>query len=174
MRLRITTAPAPSTPCTWNTDFAIPRPIVLTSPMNGSPQCGLLPQNHPMALLMPQSGRRPQHQKRTLRYLFDHLVDVLESVSLWQCIFVDLAVFHDDLEVLGGIGDQVDIVQWISVNKQQIRECALFHDAKLSWIRATLASQRQQFGVGPSRHGERFGRGVPTDKRGQNCPLALR
>src|SRR5262249_39226199 len=64
--------------------------------------------------------------------------DVLEGVSLWQCIFVDLAVFHDDLEVLGGIGDQVDIVQRISVNKQQIRECPLFHDAKLSWIRATL------------------------------------
>src|SRR5262249_44935714 len=67
MRLRITTAPAPSTPCTWNTDFAISRPIVLTSPMDGSPQCGLLRQNHPMALLMPQSGRRPQHQKLTLR-----------------------------------------------------------------------------------------------------------
>src|SRR5262245_3766809 len=65
MRLRITTAPAPSTPCTWNTDFAILRPIVLTSPMDGSPQCGLLRQNHPMALLMPQSGRRPQHQKQT-------------------------------------------------------------------------------------------------------------
>src|SRR5262249_44649553 len=65
MRLRITTAPAPSTPCTWNTDFAISRPIVLTSPMDGSPQCGLLRQNHPMALLMPQSGRRPQHHKQT-------------------------------------------------------------------------------------------------------------
>src|SRR5262245_37495932 len=42
MRLRITTAPTASTPCTWNTDFAISRPIVLTSPMDGSPQCGLL------------------------------------------------------------------------------------------------------------------------------------
>ena len=38
------------TPCTWNTDFAISRPIVLTSPMDGSPQCGLLSRNHPMAL----------------------------------------------------------------------------------------------------------------------------
>src|SRR5262247_2267921 len=42
MRLRITTAPALSTPCIWRTDFAISRPIVLTSPMDGSPQCGLL------------------------------------------------------------------------------------------------------------------------------------
>src|SRR5258708_21306269 len=49
-RLRITTAPATSTPCTWNTDFAISRPIVLTSPMDGSPQRGLLQRNHPMAL----------------------------------------------------------------------------------------------------------------------------
>jgi len=36
------TAPATSIPCTWNTDFAISRPIVLTSPMDGSPQSGLL------------------------------------------------------------------------------------------------------------------------------------
>jgi hypothetical protein len=36
------TAPAPSTPCTWNTNFAISRPIVLTSPMDGSPQSGSL------------------------------------------------------------------------------------------------------------------------------------
>ena len=44
-----------------NTDFAILRPIVLTSPMDGSPQCVLLSRNHPRALLMPQSRRRPQH-----------------------------------------------------------------------------------------------------------------
>src|SRR5262249_25496633 len=91
---------------------------------------------------------------------------VLQGVSLWQCIFVDLAVFHDDLKVLGGIGDQVDIVQGITVNKQQIRKCAALHYAKLPLIRTTLARQRQQFGVGTSRHGECFGRGVPTDKRG--------
>src|ERR1041385_559656 len=42
IRFLITTAPVSSTPCTWNTDFAISRPIVLTSPMDGSPQCGLL------------------------------------------------------------------------------------------------------------------------------------
>src|ERR1700757_4619848 len=49
-RLRITTVPSTSTPWTWNADFAISRPIVLTSPMDGSPQCGLLSRNHPMAL----------------------------------------------------------------------------------------------------------------------------
>jgi transposase len=41
-RFRITTESATSTPCTWNTDFAISRPTVLSSPMDGSPQCGLL------------------------------------------------------------------------------------------------------------------------------------
>src|SRR5580704_15327178 len=41
-RLRITTAPSTSTPWTWNTDFAISRPIVLTSPMDGSPHSGSL------------------------------------------------------------------------------------------------------------------------------------
>src|SRR5258706_2250726 len=40
MRLRIVIEPAASTPCTWKTDFAISIPIVLTSPMDGSPQCG--------------------------------------------------------------------------------------------------------------------------------------
>ena len=37
-RLRITTAPSPSTPWISNTDFAISKPIVITSPMDGSPQ----------------------------------------------------------------------------------------------------------------------------------------
>src|SRR6516164_1135039 len=32
------------------TDFAISRPIVITSPMDGSPQSGSFPRNHPMAL----------------------------------------------------------------------------------------------------------------------------
>jgi IS30 family transposase len=41
-RLRITTAPSSSTPWFWKTDFAISRPIVLTSPMDGSPHSGSL------------------------------------------------------------------------------------------------------------------------------------
>src|SRR5262245_21653265 len=86
MRLRITTAPAPSTPCTCNTDFAISRPIVLTSPMDGSPQCGLLRQNHPMALLMPQSGRRPQHQKRTFAVQNGMSALPQRSVQAWPCL----------------------------------------------------------------------------------------
>src|SRR5262249_43729769 len=34
---------------TWNTDFAISRPTVLTSPMDGSPHSGLRRRNHPLA-----------------------------------------------------------------------------------------------------------------------------
>ena len=41
-RLRIATAPSTSTPWIWNTDFAISRPIVITSSMDGFPRSGSL------------------------------------------------------------------------------------------------------------------------------------
>src|SRR5262249_33985075 len=66
-RLRITTAPAPSTPCTWNTDFAISRPIVITSPMDGSPQCGAPYRNHFMALRCRRVGAVHSIKLRRLR-----------------------------------------------------------------------------------------------------------
>ncbi len=91
-----------------------------------------------------------------------------------QGILVYPPILHDNFEVLGGIGDQVDILQWIAVDQQQIGKRALFHDAELARIRTAFAGQCQQFGVGSGRHGERFGWTVPADKRGQNCPLLLR
>jgi hypothetical protein len=39
-------------------------PIVLTSPMDGSPQCGCVSTLPPYGTSMPQSGCRPPHQKR--------------------------------------------------------------------------------------------------------------
>jgi len=45
---------------------------------------------------------------------------------------LDPPILHDDLEVLGGVGDQVDILQWIAVDQQQIGERSLFHDAELA------------------------------------------
>lgn len=54
-------------------------------------------------------------------------------------ILVDDSIFHDDLEILGGVGKKADIVQGISVDEQQIRECALFHDAELAGIRIPFA-----------------------------------
>ena len=98
----------------------------------------------------------------------------LDVGSLGQSVLVDDAVLHDDFEAIGGIGNQVDVVQRISVDKQQIRECALFHDAELAGIGIALAGQRQQFGVCRCRHDQRFGGGIPASERGQNCPLLLR
>ena len=54
-------------------------------------------------------------------------------------IFVDNPIFHDDLEIFRGVGKKADIVQGISVDEQQIRECALFHDAEFAGIRIPLA-----------------------------------
>lgn len=54
-------------------------------------------------------------------------------------ILVDNSIFHDDLEIVGGVGNKADIVEGISVDEQQIRECALFHDAELAGIRIPLA-----------------------------------
>src|SRR6516162_10090749 len=91
-----------------------------------------------------------------------------------QGILVYASIFHNYLEVLGRVGDQVDILQRIAVDQQQIGKRALFHDAELARIRTTFAGQCQQFGVGSGRHAERFGWTVPADKRGENCPLLLR
>jgi hypothetical protein len=33
-------------------------------------------------------------------------------------ILVDISVFHDDLEIVSGVGNEADIVQRISVDKQ--------------------------------------------------------
>jgi hypothetical protein len=94
--------------------------------------------------------------------------------SFRQSILVDLAILHDDEEFLAGICNEVDVLQRISVDQQQVRERTLFHNAELARIGIALSGQRQQFGVCLRRHGERFGGGVPTHKRGQNCPLLLR
>ena len=56
-----------------------------------------------------------------------------------QGILVYPPILHDNFEVLGGIGDQVDILQWIAVDQQQIGKRALFHDAELARIRTAFA-----------------------------------
>src|SRR5215472_17698089 len=46
---------------------------------------------------------------------------------LWsRDILVYPPILHDDLEVLGGVGDQVDILQWIAVDQKEIGKRALF------------------------------------------------
>ena len=91
-----------------------------------------------------------------------------------QRILVDLAVLHDDLEVLGGSAIRLMFSSGLPSTSSRSASAPCFHDAELARIGIALAGQRQQFGVGRRRHDERFGGGVPTDKRGQNCPLLLR
>ena len=56
-----------------------------------------------------------------------------------QGVLVYPPILHDDFEVLGGVGDQVDIFQRIAVDQQQIGKRALFHDAELAEIRTAFA-----------------------------------
>lgn len=57
---RMTTPPSASTPCTWNTDFAMSKPIVATCPMALLQLC-----RRPNAAGGLES--RPQHQEQTRR-----------------------------------------------------------------------------------------------------------
>jgi hypothetical protein len=44
-------------------------------------------------------------------------------------VLVDFPVLHDDEEILAGIGNEADVVERIAVDKEQVRERPLFHDA---------------------------------------------
>ena len=69
----------------------------------------------------------------------DYVVVIEARRRTSKGVLVDLAVLHDDLEVLGGVGDQVDVLQRIAVDQQQVGECALLHDAELAGIRIAFA-----------------------------------
>ena len=61
---------------------------------------------------------------------------------LWsRRILVYPPALHDNLKVLGGVGDQFDILQRVALDQQQIGKRALFHEAELPCIRTTLAGQ---------------------------------
>src|SRR5262252_4695659 len=75
--------------------------------------------------------------------------DMNRPERLWsRGVFVYPPVLHDNFEVLGGVGDQVNILQRVALDQQQIGERALFHDAELPLIGTALAGQGQQFAVG--------------------------
>ena len=58
--------------------------------------------------------------------------DIKRPERIWsRGILVYPPVLHDNLEVLGGIGDQINILQRVALDQQQIGERALFHDAEL-------------------------------------------
>jgi hypothetical protein len=65
-----------------------------------------------------------------------------QGTWLWsRRILVYPPALHDNLKVLGGVGDQFDILQRVALDQQQIGKRALFHDAELPCIRTTLAGQ---------------------------------
>ena len=61
-------------------------------------------------------------------------------------VLIDLAVLHDDDQVLGRILDQLDVGDWIPVDQQQIGKCALqsllFSLNNASWLRFLLSACR--------------------------------
>src|SRR5215475_14597025 len=94
--------------------------------------------------------------------------------SSHQCVLVDLPILHDDQEILGRIGKEIDVLQWVAINEQKIRERADLHYAELASIGTALARQRQQIGVGRCRHDQRFSGRIPTNKGSQDRTLFLR
>lgn len=62
--------------------------------------------HHPLQALAIGTIRRRTDVKHSIE---------LKPTSAAERVLVDLAVLHDDLEVLGGVSDQVDILQRIAV-----------------------------------------------------------
>src|SRR5262249_42738636 len=85
--------------------------------------------------------RQPPNSSWKLRPDIDYavVIEPRRRTSIAKGVLVDLAVLHDDLEVLGGVGDQVDVLQRIAVDQQQIGKRALLHDTELAGIRIAFA-----------------------------------
>src|SRR5262245_17175518 len=94
-------------------------------------------------------------------------------LPLRQRVLVELSILHDQDEVLDGVLDELDVLDRVAVDDKQVGQRAFFDDTELAGIRIALPGQRQQLGVGPRRHDERFGGAVPTDQLGQQFPVTL-
>jgi hypothetical protein len=70
-------------------------------------------------------------------------VDCTASVGRRQTVLVNLAIFHDNNEILVGISDELDIVERIAIHEQKIGKRALFDDADFAWIGIARTGQRQ-------------------------------
>src|SRR5262245_25487903 len=93
----MTTWSAASTPCTWKTDLAMSRPIVVTVCIGSSSESWLHQQQPLNGTRVPGWRSRPQHQERTCApqqtaSLFDHLVGAREQ-----------RMRHGEAERLGGL-----------------------------------------------------------------------
>jgi len=64
-----------------------------------------------------------------------------------QRVLVNLAILHDHDEILRWIRDELNIRQWIAVDKQHVGERAFGYDPQCSGIRTALTGQREQLRV---------------------------
>lgn len=56
----------------------------------------------------------------------------IRFIVLFDGVFVDLAILHDDNEVLVGICNEVEILQRIAVHQVQVVKCAFLHHTELA------------------------------------------
>ncbi len=102
----------------------------------------------PLIKMPPASSASPLHKGRSEEPT-TNIADFCNKICqqgtwLWsRRILVYPPALHDNLKVLGGVGDQFDILQRVALDQQQIGKRALFHDAELPCIRTTLAGQRE-------------------------------
>ena len=56
------------------------------------------------------------------------------GLKLVHGVLVDLPVLHNEIEILGGVSHEVEILQWVTVNQEKVRQCAFLNDPELAWI----------------------------------------
>src|SRR5690606_28991398 len=76
----------------------------------------------------------------------DALPAAMGPSSVRQGVLVDLAVLHDDEKALVGIGDELDVVERISIDEQKISQRARLDYAELARIGIALSGESQQLG----------------------------
>jgi hypothetical protein len=72
------------------------------------------------------------------------LYDVSKGMGVGQLpasVLADRSVFHDHQHRMGGVCQQLDIVEWVALDQQQIGKRSLFDDAELSRIGVAGARQ---------------------------------
>ena len=72
---------------------------------------------------------------------------------LLQNVFDDLAVFDDDGQVFGGIGEQAQIFEGVSVDEENIGPRALGdHSERCLPVGITFAGKAEEFGISGGEH----------------------
>ena len=75
-----------------------------------------------------------------------------QAALIGQGVLKDLVVLHDDLEVSGRVGDQVEVVQRIAVDQKKVGERALLYEGGRPRIGIAEAGEAEQPGICRCRH----------------------